>query len=717
MSDEAQKEEREPWLSTILRMFVHAIGAGVFAFPLTQLEVVIAAAIGGAVGALGGRFLAHSRLRLPVALAIGSAAFAVVIGAHGLVVGSGAIARSLGPRDAFLLGEGILFGAGAACVSLALRALSIRVRALAAIEVAALGLSFAQLVVAHRHGAINRPFELADPILAQGGDPTVFFIAIGAAATAAIAFVLLRERNAGRALLHIVIAAAILLGVVGATQRYGVPSPPPTGQGLGLREDQQNQQQNDGQRRNNEELEFRDDYSSQGDRTPVALVLFHDDYSSPSGIYYFRQGAFSQFNGRRLVAATRPDVDRDLAERFPSSPLLIAEVPPTGAHRTTLETTVALLADHTRPFALEALVELRPERNPDASRFRRVYRAISAPLTSDYAALLGLPVGGATWTAEQRAHYTQAPTDPRYRELAQRIVDTELADIYKSDPIAQVLAITGYLGREGKYSLRSRHAGAEDPTGDFLFGDLTGYCVHFAHAAVYLLRSMGIPARVATGYAVDEASRQGGSALLVTGAASHAWPEVYVEGVGWVIVDVSPQTVLDPPSTAPDPDLQRLLAQFLRNEVPLPTDGRPAPPIVAWLITALITAGITLGIAIAMILFALIFTKVWRRFAPAMAPEHARPRVVYRAELDRLADLDVRRRYGESREAFAARIAAIAPSFAKLTAIHVAAKYGGSARGDAREVARQVQTEVRAAFPFTKRVLRALVPWSFLRAR
>jgi transglutaminase-like putative cysteine protease len=40
---------------------------------------------------------------------------------------------------------------------------------------------------------------------------------------------------------------------------------------------------------------------------------------------------------------------------------------------------------------------------------------------------------------------------------------------------------------------------------------------------------------------VPESSRRGGSAILITGAGSHAWPEIYLDGIGWVIVDVAPE--------------------------------------------------------------------------------------------------------------------------------------------------------------------------------
>ena len=42
----------------------------------------------------------------------------------------------------------------------------------------------------------------------------------------------------------------------------------------------------------------------------MAVVLLDDDYSPPSGAYYFRQEVWSQFNGTRLISTRRADVGR-----------------------------------------------------------------------------------------------------------------------------------------------------------------------------------------------------------------------------------------------------------------------------------------------------------------------------------------------------------------------------------------------------------------------
>jgi hypothetical protein len=268
--------------------------------------------------------------------------------------------------------------------------------------------------------------------------------------------------------------------------------------------------------------------------------------------------------------------------------------------------------------------------------------------------------------------------------------------------------------------LKSGHANAEDPTADFLFGDRIGYCVHFAHAAVYLMRTLGIPARVGAGYVVDEAARQGGSSILVTGANSHAWPEFYVDGVGWVVSDVSPAQSLDPPPPPPDPDLQRLLGEMARGLKPLPqSEDRPLEPLIAaaHALRYWATRGVLLGGAV--ILLVLYLVKFWRRATPLFA-RAGLPRVLYRADLDRLAELRLRREFGETRESFARRIAELAPSFVPLTQQHLAAKFAREGRFDDRQLrtlSRAFAQELRAGVSWWRRWLGALLPWSWILSR
>ena len=451
---------------------------------------------------------------------------------------------------------------------------------------------------------------------------------------------------------------------------------------------------------------------------PVAVVLFHDDYSPPSGVYYFRQGAFSQYNGRKLVVSGRQDIDNDLIPYFPTRLIEIENAPPANENRGPLETTIALMADHRQPFALEAPIEVEPLDNPSPNRFRRVYRATSEVLTADYTSMLDGQLGSPDWSKEQWAHYTETPPDSRYAELGVEI-SAGLPDGLEGNPIAKAFAVTGWLGREGIYSLKNQHSGADDPTASFLFGDRTGYCVHFSHAATYLMRSLGVPARVATGYAVSESARQGGSSLLLSGAASHAWPEVYIDGFGWVVLDVYPERALDPPEQPMDADLQRLLGELARGASPIPLSATDLPKIKELARRITLTAGTWFLVLLACVLAFLYLVKVWRRLSPSWAPAAALPRVVYRAELDRLGEVAMRRATGESRESFAKRVRDQLPAFAPLTDAHVAAAYGVHAADPRRlrDEAARVRRDLRDRFPLWKRFLGLITPWSWLRSK
>ncbi|MBC7596622.1 MAG: transglutaminase domain-containing protein, partial [Kineosporiaceae bacterium] len=70
-----------------------------------------------------------------------------------------------------------------------------------------------------------------------------------------------------------------------------------------------------------------------------------------------------------------------------------------------------------------------------------------------------------------------------------------------------------------------------------------GYCVHFSSAMAVMARSLGIPARIAIGYAPGvEAgtTKTGKNVFEVTSNDLHAWPELYFEGVGWVQFEPTP---------------------------------------------------------------------------------------------------------------------------------------------------------------------------------
>ncbi len=69
-----------------------------------------------------------------------------------------------------------------------------------------------------------------------------------------------------------------------------------------------------------------------------------------------------------------------------------------------------------------------------------------------------------------------------------------------------------------------------------------GNAVLFASAAVLAYRVQGIPARYVEGYLLPEQqlADAGTYTVTLTTKNSHAWVEVYLDGVGWIPVDVTP---------------------------------------------------------------------------------------------------------------------------------------------------------------------------------
>ncbi len=131
------------------------------------------------------------------------------------------------------------------------------------------------------------------------------------------------------------------------------------------------------------------------------------------------------------------------------------------------------------------------------------------------------------WVLES---YLQLP-----ETLSDRTIDLAGSITAEYDnPYDQVMAVTTWLRANIDYQrVIPVPDGLEDPLDWFLFESRTGYCNWYASAEVILLRLAGIPARMAVGYA--SGSHDPVEQLyVVSGTDSHAWPEVFFPGIGWV---------------------------------------------------------------------------------------------------------------------------------------------------------------------------------------
>lgn len=116
--------------------------------------------------------------------------------------------------------------------------------------------------------------------------------------------------------------------------------------------------------------------------------------------------------------------------------------------------------------------------------------------------------------------------------------------------IAAAWTVAYLLDQTAQYDAQSAAVPAgEDFVCYFLTQSRRGYCMHFASAATLLLRSIGIPARYVSGYAIT--ADQPGT-IEAPDSAAHAWVEIYLDGYGWHPVEVTPAAGIDVPLPVPD---------------------------------------------------------------------------------------------------------------------------------------------------------------------
>jgi transglutaminase-like putative cysteine protease len=143
--------------------------------------------------------------------------------------------------------------------------------------------------------------------------------------------------------------------------------------------------------------------------------------------------------------------------------------------------------------------------------------------------ILQLRQAGEAYPDWVTGHYLQLPDNLSLEiaALAERI--TEGA----GTPYDRAVAVTDYLRRYITYSetVEDPPTG-RDPLDWFLFDSRKGFCNYYATAEVILLRVLGIPARLVVGFAQGELEAP--NQYLVRQQDSHAWPEAYFPGIGWV---------------------------------------------------------------------------------------------------------------------------------------------------------------------------------------
>ncbi len=285
-------------------------------------------------------------------------------------------------------------------------------------------------------------------------------------------------------------------------------------------------------------------------------------YAPEGHHYYWRSKVFDQYDDGRwsasvdqriqsdfgvlnseedVVYALRRNVQQRFEIAIPATRLVYAAPQPVSFASLTLSYDVS----YTTPgqeFAVVSTVQAR-----DLVRAGEGYAAISSVSVADQTSLRS---AGTDYPAWVRERYLDVPTSitARTHELAASLA----APHDNSYDVAR--AMESYLRDNIEYdeSVPPPPRDAE-PVDYLLFESRKGYCNYYASALVIMLRTQGIPARVAAGFGQGTHDPELG-AYRVLESDAHAWVEVYFPGYGWVEFEpTSSEAPIIRPETRPLP--------------------------------------------------------------------------------------------------------------------------------------------------------------------
>ncbi len=262
--------------------------------------------------------------------------------------------------------------------------------------------------------------------------------------------------------------------------------------------------------------------------------------------YYWRSRVFERYvDGRWSPSATRrvPDL---------SPPLNIITPPGSEGGRVTVSQTVTMgipsrlfyAAPQPLSVSLPGRIDLLrtadDQDDPNSPMNISVIRPTQViDRGESYTALSAISIASADQLRSAGTDYPEWVANPnaypggisgQVAGLTQQII----AEAGATTPYDQAKAVEAWLRTNITYNetISAPPAGV-DSVEWFLFTQREGYCTYYATAMVMMLRSQGIPARMAAGFAQGEYLPELGQ-YVIRERDAHTWVEVYFPGYGWV---------------------------------------------------------------------------------------------------------------------------------------------------------------------------------------
>ncbi|MFF9121998.1 DUF3488 and DUF4129 domain-containing transglutaminase family protein [Streptomyces sp. NPDC014889] len=294
-------------------------------------------------------------------------------------------------------------------------------------------------------------------------------------------------------------------------------------------------------------VSLRDSLNVDEDQTVITL---RTDTSDTSNLY-LRIVSVDDFDGTTWKPSQRHIVD--VPDRLPSPQGLDGDVKRTEI-TTTISTSTSFVQDWLPmpypPSAVRVKGSWRYE--PVGMALVGDHRQTARGLTYEVKSLQVRPTAEQLAAAPEppaalRREYTKVPRSlPADVARTARRVTRGAANHYE-----QAVELQDWFALEGGFRYDTQVEAGSGPRAISRFlKDKRGFCVHFSFAMAAMARTLGIPARIAVGFAPGTARGDGTVAVGLKDA--HAWPELYFEGVGWTRFEPTPTRGTAPSYTQPD---------------------------------------------------------------------------------------------------------------------------------------------------------------------
>jgi hypothetical protein len=156
---------------------------------------------------------------------------------------------------------------------------------------------------------------------------------------------------------------------------------------------------------------------------------------------------------------------------------------------------------------------------------------------------------------------TQLPDEEVIARIRRDITETISM---RTGTSADLMALIRYLHKHCSYSLKNVNPDNFPPLENFLFSEKVGHCELFASAFVLSARTMGISARLCTGYSGGEMNPADGTLVFYRDNA-HAWAEVMLANGRWLVIDPTPPSSIN---SAVPPKQTSHAESFAENNYP-----------------------------------------------------------------------------------------------------------------------------------------------------